>query len=212
MILPTSFYQHDDVVSISKDLLGKKICTTFDGTLTSGIIVETEAYRAPDDRACHANGNKRTERNKSMFLEGGTLYVYICYGLHTMINIVTSQEGKAHAVLIRAIEPKEGIERMLDRRNHKTLKADLVNGPGKSARALGVEKIHDGRILTHKSSNIWIEETDTRISEDEMHIGPRVGLSLHVGPDAHRPWRFYIKDSKWVSGPRIVRYPHIPKS
>ncbi len=211
MILKPSFYQRDDVVKISKELLGKKIFTSINGSVTGGIIVETEAYRAPDDKACHAYQNKLTERTKTMFLEGGTLYVYISYGIHRMINVVTSQKGKAHAILIRAIEPTDGIDEMLIRRSHDKLRYETVNGPGKSAKALGVDTVHDGLFLCNKESGIWIEDTNSSIvSEDNIIIGPRVGMSKHTGPDAHRPWRFYIKNNKWVSKPKMAKYPHIP--
>jgi len=196
-------------VRISKELLGKKIFTAINGMTTGGIIVETEAYRAPDDKACHAFQNKLTKRTKTMFQEGGTLYVYISYGIHRMINVVTSQKGKAHAILIRAIEPTDGIDEMLTRRNHDDLRVETVNGPGKSAKALGVDIMHDGLFLCDKNSGIWIE--DSRIvEEDDIVIGPRVGMSIHTGPDAHRPWRFYIRSNKWVSKPTVAKYPDIP--
>lgn len=211
MILDRSFYQSDDVVTISKQLLGKKIITKLDGAISGGIIVETEAYRAPDDRACHAYGNRLTNRTKTMFMEGGTLYVYIIYGIHRMINVVTAEEGKAHAVLIRAIEPVLGIDKMVARRNQKNLSQNTVNGPGKLASALGVDTVLDGVSLFNKESGIWIEDLNHSISEECIVSGPRVGLSKHTERDAHRPWRFYIKDNKWVSKPKIVAYPDIPK-
>lgn len=210
MLLDQLFYQRDDIVSISKDLLGKAIYTSFDGVVTGGIIVETEAYRAPDDKACHAFGNKITERTKTMFLDGGTLYVYISYGIHRMINVVTSTQGKAHAILIRAIEPTTGIEKMLERRNHERLKTETVNGPGKTAKALGVEKYHDGKSLFHKTSGIWIEDSNDFVINEDIQVGPRVGMSIHTGKDAHRPWRFYVRDNIWVSKPKIAKYPNIP--
>ena len=210
MLLDRDFYQSDDVVGISKRLLGKHLYTSFEGVETGGIIVETEAYRAPDDRACHAFGNKRTNRTKTMFQEGGTLYVYISYGLHTMINVVTAEKGQAHAILIRAIEPISGIEKMIQRRNHDELGYTTVNGPGKAAQALGVQKAHDGLKLFHKASQIWIEESTINFSEDQILAGPRVGMSIHTGRDAHRPWRFHIMGNKWVSKPEIVSYPNIP--
>lgn len=210
MILTPAFYQRDDVVSISKELLGKNIFTFFGGVQTGGIIVETEAYRAPDDKACHAYGNRVTARTKTMFLEGGTLYVYISYGIHTMINVVTSQKGKAHAILIRAIEPTLGIDKILERRNHETLRLETMNGPGKSAMALGVAKEHDGLFLCEPKSEIWIEDSKMKVVEEEIQVGPRVGMSSHTGPDAHRPWRFYIKNNKWVSRPKLAKYPNIP--
>ncbi|MDF1697086.1 MAG: DNA-3-methyladenine glycosylase [Saprospiraceae bacterium] len=210
MILPLQFYQRDDVVLISKELLGKNIFTDFEGSLTGGIIVETEAYRAPDDKACHAFGNKMTNRTKTMFLEGGTMYVYLSYGIHTMINVVTASKGMAHAILIRAIEPTIGVSTMLQRRNHTQLAYETVNGPGKTACALGVEKRHDGLLLNSKKSKVWIEDSGIQIEEEDIVIGPRVGMSIHTGPDAHRQWRFYINSNKWVSKPKIAKYPNIP--
>ena len=210
MILPPSFYLSEDVVGISKQLLGKKLVTSFDGFTTSGLIVETEAYRAPDDKACHAYGNRLTNRTKTMFMEGGTLYVYISYGIHRMINVVTAEEGKAHAILIRAIEPLVGMDKMVERRRHQILSFDTLNGPGKSARALGVETVHDGLSLYAKESGIWIEDIRKHISQDEIISGPRVGMSKHTGKDAHRPWRFYIRDNQWVSRPKVAKYPNIP--
>ena len=210
MILQPSFYKREDVVSISKELLGKHIYTSFNGRKTAGIIVETEAYRAPDDKACHAYGNRFTKRTRTMFEDGGTLYVYLSYGLHTMINVVTATEGAAHAILIRAIEPTEGIPMMLERRGHQKLKFETVNGPGKTARSLGVKIEHDGLYLPNRASQIWIEDKGNSILQENIITGPRVGMSIHTGPDAHRPWRFYIKDNKWVSRPKTVRYPNIP--
>ena len=210
MILPPSFYLSEDVVGISKQLLGKKLVTSFDGFTTSGLIVETEAYRAPDDKACHAYGNRLTNRTKTMFMAGGTLYVYISYGIHRMINVVTAEKGKAHAILIRAIEPLVGMDKMVERRRHQILSFDTLNGPGKSARALGVETVHDGLSLYAKESGIWIEDIRKHISQDEIISGPRVGMSKHTGKDAHRPWRFYIRDNQWVSRPKVAKYPNIP--
>lgn len=211
MRLEPSFFQHDDVVLISKQLLGKEIYTEIDGTTTGGVIVETEAYRAPDDRACHAYANRLTPRTKTMFERGGTLYVYISYGIHRMINVVTSSKGKAHAVLVRAVQPLIGFEAMATRRNHEELRIETMNGPGKSAKALGVQILHDGLNLCDPSSPIWIEDQGRIVEEKDIVVGPRVGMSIHTGPDAHRPWRFYVKDNKWVSRPKIVKYPNIPR-
>lgn len=211
MLLGRLFYQSDDVVSISKSLLGKAIYTSFDDQITAGIIVETEAYRGPDDKACHAFGNRLTKRTETMFKEGGALYVYLSYGLHKMINVVSSKEGEAHAILIRAIEPIVGIDKMLERRSHNKLKLETVNGPGKTASALGVELNHNGFLLYQKESGIWIEDSEIIVSKANIQSGPRVGLSVHLGKDAHLPWRFYLRDNKWVSKPKIVTYNNIPK-
>ncbi len=205
-ILAKTYYTGSDVVSIAKSLLGKKIISMAGNEVTSGIIVETEAYRGPDDRGCHAYGNRHTERTKTMFEPGGAAYVYICYGMHPMLNVVTGKKDEPHAVLIRAIEPVDGIEVMMKRRKLNKPSYQLTNGPGKLAVALGISKILDGTVFYEGDSPINIVEANTL--EDEIHIvsGLRVGMSVHVGPCAYRPWRFYIKDNKWVSKPSVVKY------
>src|ERR1700739_2187259 len=119
--LKRSFYLQEDVVLVAKDLLGKGLCTHINGKFTSGIITETEAYAGVFDKASHAFGGKRTPRNENMYARGGTLYVYLCYGIHHLFNVVTNNEDIPHAVLIRAIKPLEGIETILKRRKQKTL-------------------------------------------------------------------------------------------
>src|ERR1700712_3535719 len=136
MKLPQSFYLNADVVHISKSLLGKYLFTCIDGVATGGYIVETEAYNGVIDRASHAYGNKLTPRTKTMFMQGGIAYVYLCYGIHEMFNIVTSIEGQPHAILVRAIQPAEGLDIMLCRRNMPALKPNLTSGPGSVAKAL----------------------------------------------------------------------------
>ncbi|MBP6446837.1 MAG: DNA-3-methyladenine glycosylase [Saprospiraceae bacterium] len=205
-LLPREFYTGTDVVSIAKSLLGKKVISMAGNELTSGFIVETEAYRGPDDRGCHAYANRYTERTKTMFEPGGAAYVYICYGMHPMLNVVTGSEGEPHAVLIRAIVPLEGIDVMMQRRNMEKLNHQLTNGPGKLAVALGITKSMDGSIFHHDNSELQLAEGFS--FDDESHIvsGLRVGMSIHVGPCAYRPWRFYIKGNKWVSRPLVVKY------
>ncbi len=203
-ILPQSFYEKDDVVSIAKDLLGKIIRTEINGNITTGIIVETEAYRGPDDRGCHAYNHRITPRTKTMYMKGGHAYVYICYGMHPMMNVVTGPEGSAHAVLIRAIEPTSGNDMMVQRRGMEKLTPTTTNGPGKLAVALGIEKSMDACLL-NGSAPITILDGIT-IQADNMYSGPRVGMTKHVGDCAHRPWRFYIKDNPWVSKPLVVDY------
>jgi DNA-3-methyladenine glycosylase len=134
--LSPDFYTRDDVLTISKELLGKVIVTRFDGILTSGMIVETEAYRGPEDRASHAWNNRYTARTKTMFEKGGTAYIYRCYGIHHLFNVVTAGEGVPHAVLIRAIAPLDNIEAMLERRKFERLKPQLTMGPGTLSMAL----------------------------------------------------------------------------
>lgn len=205
-VLPQTFYQSTDVVHLAKQLLGKIVISDIEGKITSGIIVETEAYRGPDDKGCHAYGGRYTERTRIMYATGGTAYVYICYGMHPMFNVVTGPEGDAHAILIRAIEPLTGAENMLERRNMSLTKTDLTNGPGKLAVALGITKEMNGSLLYEKESTIYIKSDNFVVEEKDIVSGPRVGMSVHVGPCAHRPWRFYIRDNPWVSKPLAVNY------
>ena len=198
MILGPSFYQRDDVVSISKELLGKSIYTTFDGVKTGGVIVETEAYRAPDDKACHAYNNRRTKRTETMFEAGGVAYVYLCYGIHHLFNVVTGPKEVAHAILIRAVEPVENIDEMLKRRNFSKLKTNLTAGPGTLTKALGISTAHDSSILYGNKSPIWIEDRGEGFLEKEIIASPRVGVG-YAEECALWDWRFRVKDSKWTS-------------
>lgn len=196
-VLPYSFYRRDDVVTISRELLGKVLCTQFDGAVrTAGIITETEAYRGRDDKACHAYG-KRTGRTEVMYHNGGKAYVYLCYGIHHLFNIVTNTEGLADAILVRAIEPVDGIDVMLERRGQEKVSPKLTAGPGRLSQSLGITKDYYGMDLTGNHS-IWIEDRGYIITEEEIAASPRIGVD-YAGEDAKRPWRFYFKDSKWVS-------------
>lgn len=196
--LPKIFYTRTDVVQISKDLLGKYLVTKFDGQKTVGKITETEAYRAPDDKACHAYNNRKTERTKIMFEEGGTAYVYLCYGIHHLFNVVTAERETAHAVLIRGLEPTENIDLMLERRKMKTAKPQLTSGPGVLSKALGIRTEHTGVSLTDENSLIWIEDRGDFIDEKNIISSPRVGVG-YAEECALWDWRFRIKNSKWTS-------------
>ncbi len=151
-----SWYQNHDVALLAKQLLGKVICTNISGNLTNGIIVETEAYSGDNDNACHANNQKMTKRNKVMFGQGGFAYVYLCYGIHHLFNIVTNIEGKADAVLIRAIQPIYGLDLMYKRRNMTKENYRLTAGPGVLTKALGIKINHYGTSLN--GDIIWIEK------------------------------------------------------
>lgn len=201
MLLQKSFYIRDDVVQISKELLGKYLVTHFDGVQTAGKIVETEAYRAPEDRASHAYGNRLTNRTRVMFEEGGVAYVYICYGIHHLFNVVTGPRGEAHAVLIRALEPVDALDRMLARRGMDTLHPRLTVGPGSLSMAMGIRTVHSGLSLTDPQSPVWIEDRGERITSQDIIAGKRVGVES-AGESAHWEWRFRIKNSKWTSLPR----------
>jgi DNA-3-methyladenine glycosylase len=198
--LPSTFYTRADVVQIAKDLLGKFLVTHFDGQITAGKIVETEAYRAPEDKASHAWNNRRTRRTEVMFREGGVAYVYLCYGVHHLFNVVTGVEGMAHAVLIRAVEPADNLALMLQRRNMAKPGRQLTAGPAVLSKALGIRTEHTGLSLTAADSPIWIEDRGVKIPGTEILEGPRVGVD-YAEECAHREWRFRVKDSPWTSKP-----------
>jgi DNA-3-methyladenine glycosylase len=194
--LSADFYQRDDVLLISRELLGKVLCTNFHGKLTSGIIVETEAYAGVTDKASHAYGGRRTKRTETMYASGGIAYVYLCYGIHHLFNIVTNKENIPHAVLIRAIQPLNGIDIILQRRNKKKVDQSLTAGPGSLTRALGITVEDSGTLLI--DNLIWLEDQNIQIKNQDILASPRVGVQ-YAGKDASNPWRFQIEDSPWVS-------------
>jgi DNA-3-methyladenine glycosylase len=196
MILPDSFYQRPDVVAIAKELLGKVLVTNFDGQYTSGLIVETEAYRGAGDKASHAFGNRRTSRTEVMYGHGGVAYVYLCYGIHHLFNVVTNVEHVPHAILIRAVEPLEGIEIMLERRRKEKLQPNLTAGPGAMSEALGIKTKHTG--LNLQGPEIFIEDRGRKTPRSTIVSATRVGVA-YAQEDALLPYRFYIKDNKYVS-------------
>lgn len=196
MKLPLSFYDREDVVLVARELLGKVLVTNFDGQYTSGIIVETEAYAGPQDKASHAYGNRRTARTEIMFSEGGTAYVYLCYGIHHLFNVVTHKKDIPHAVLIRALEPLEGIEYMLARRNKEHLQPSLTAGPGALSMAMGILTRHTG--LSLLGNEIWIEDKGITVPKKDIIASTRVGVA-YAKEDALLPYRFSIKGNKYVS-------------
>jgi DNA-3-methyladenine glycosylase len=195
-ILPAAFYQQEDVLYISQQLLGKFLFTRIGEQFTGGMIVETEAYRAPEDRASHAYGMRRTKRNEVMFGKSGHAYVYLCYGIHSLFNVTTNQEGIPHAILIRAIEPSVGVEIMLKRRNKATPERSLTAGPGALAQALGITLNHNGISLLEDT--IWLEDRNITVKPAEITATPRVGVA-YAGEDALLPWRFRIAHHPWTS-------------
>lgn len=199
-ILSAEFYCREDTVQIAKELIGKVIITEFNGLLTSARIVETEAYKAPEDKACHAYLNRRTKRTQTMFLPGGVAYIYLCYGIHHLFNVVTGPEGAAHAVLIRAAEPLAGQETMLRRRGQEELKPQLSAGPGVMSKALGIEKAYDAISLTEHGGLIRIADAPV-LPSSEIIAGPRIGID-YAEECVDWPWRFYQRDCRWVSKTR----------
>ncbi|MEO1260916.1 MAG: DNA-3-methyladenine glycosylase [Bacteroidota bacterium] len=196
--LDKSFYTRTDVVQLSQELLGKYLVSHVNGHLTSGKIVETEAYRAPDDKACHAWMNRRTNRTEIMFAEGGRAYVYLCYGIHHMFNVVTAEKDMAHAILVRALEPIDNKEKMLERRNMQKIERRLTGGPGILSQALGIKTLHTGIDLTTGESPIWIEDRGGSVAPNDIIASPRVGID-YAEECIDWPWRFRIKNSKWTS-------------
>lgn len=196
MVLPESFYERADVVKIAKELLGKVLVTNFDGELTSGMIVETEAYAGEADRASHAYSGRRTKRTEVMYMHGGNAYVYLCYGIHHLFNVVTNVRDTPHAVLIRAVEPLEGIDIMLERRGKDKLQPTLTAGPGAMSVALGIHTWHTG--LSLQGPEIFIEDRGIKVPNKNIVAGTRVGVAYALH-DALRPYRFSIKGNPYVS-------------
>ena len=196
--LPKSFYTRTDTLKIARELLGKMLVTNFAGKTTSGIIVETEAYCGTIDRGCHAHDGRRTPRNEVMFAEGGVAYVYICYGIHHLFNVVTHSKDEPHAVLIRGVEPVDGKEIMIARRQLKKPSYNLTAGPGNLSMALGIVSDFDGEDL--QENHIWVEDVGKTIQSKEIKTGPRIGMNF-PGKYSTIPWRFYLKGNPWVSKP-----------
>jgi DNA-3-methyladenine glycosylase len=193
--LPDSFYQRSDVVMIARELLGKVLFTQVNGIVTGGMIVETEAY-SYKEKGCHAFGSKKTQRNAVMFEKGGYTYVYLCYGMHHLFNIVTNQPGIAEAVLIRAVEPVHGIEEMFLRRGKLKNDFHLTSGPGKLTKALGIDRKLNGKFLL--DDEVWVEDLGNKIPSKNILAGPRIGID-YAGEDALLPWRFRLKGNLWIS-------------
>ena len=194
--LPLSFYLRDDVVQIAKDLLGKVLVTDWGEGRTTGRIVETEAYQGTEDRASHASKG-RTERTDTMFGEGGTAYVYLCYGVHQMFNIVTNRQDTPDAVLIRAVEPLEGTDLMLKRTGKKKLDPTLTSGPGRVGKAFGFHTSQCGLLLT--GDELYISDDGFKVPEALVGASPRVGVD-YAGEHAAWHYRFFIRGNPYVSG------------
>ena len=199
MKLDSEFYLNPDVEDIAKKLLGKILITHFNDILTSGKIVETEAYAGVQDKASHAFNHRRTKRTEIMYHEGGTAYVYFIYGMYNLFNVVTNKKDIPHAVLIRGIEPVEGIETMLKRRKLKQQKYNLSAGPGLLTQALGINVSHSG--LSLMDNTIWIEDRGLKLTSGEILSGPRINVS-YAAEDALLHRRFWLKGNPWVSKAR----------
>ncbi|MFS4428107.1 DNA-3-methyladenine glycosylase [Chryseobacterium sp. S90] len=201
MKLPLSYYSNQDVLFLAQNLLGKVLFTDINGEITAGIIVETEAYFGVLDKASHAYGGRRTNRTETLYSHGGISYVYLCYGIHHLFNVVTSVKDEPHAVLIRAVEPLIGKDIMELRRNMSADKAAISSGPGSAAKALGIDQSFNKKDLD--GNEIWIEDHGIQYPADDIIKAPRIGVA-YAQEDALLPWRFFVKGNKYVSKPNTI--------
>jgi DNA-3-methyladenine glycosylase len=194
--LERDFYTRADTLRVARELLGKRLVVpAAGGERVSGLVVETEAYLGAGDRAAHSYGGRRTRRTETMYAAGGTAYVFFVYGMHHQFNVVTGPEGLPHAVLVRAVEPDEGVETMRARRPVPQ-ERELTSGPGKLCRALGIDLTFDGEDLTR--GRVWLEEAGTTYQSKQIASGPRIGVA-YAGEDALKPWRFWVEGNAYVS-------------
>lgn len=192
MKLSRTYYLNPDVVFLAKDLLGKYLFTMIDGQISGGIITETEAYAGVTDKASHAYNGRRTKRTEIMYAQGGTSYVYLCYGMHALFNVVTNVQDIPHAILIRAIKPTHGEELMLKRCGKLQINSNMCSGPAKLTKALGIKVIHTGLDLCEDI--IWIEDRQTNLSLYHIADSPRIGID-YAEEDALLPYRFTLEKS-----------------
>ena len=200
--LGSSFYDRRNVVVVARELLGKVLVTHLGTERTSGRIVEVEAYNGVVDRASHAWSGRRTKRTEVMFGSGGVAYVYLIYGIHHLFNVVTNRRDVPHAVLVRALDPLDGIPVMLERTGKPRLDHTLTRGPGNLSKAMGLLTTHTGTSLL--GGLIWIGDDGTRVPRSQIVATPRIGVD-YAGEDAALPYRFFIKDNPYVSGPKTAR-------
>jgi DNA-3-methyladenine glycosylase len=193
--LPREFYTRSNVLTVARDLLGKLLVVPApDGQRVSGMIVEVEAYRGPEDRASHAYGGRRTRRTETMYQQGGIAYVYFVYGMYYQFNVVSNVADIPHAILVRALEPVEGIEIMRERR-HLHPDHNLTNGPGKLCIAMGIDRELDTADLL--GDRVWLEEFQT-VKPSQIAKGPRIGID-YAEEWIEKPWRFWIRGNTYVS-------------
>lgn len=194
--LSREFYTRDDTLQIASDLIGKTLVVpTATGERVSAMIVETEAYLGIEDKAAHSYGNRRTKRTETMFAVGGTVYIFFIYGMYFQFNVVVGKVGVPHAVLIRAVEPIEGIELMRERRGLAMKDTNLTSGPGKLCIALGIDKTFNTEDLLGRK--VWLERGG-KITPDEIACGKRIGID-YAEECAEKPWRFWLKNNLFVS-------------
>lgn len=190
------------MLDIAQQLIGKVLVSRINGCVTAGRIVETEAYLGAIDRASHAFGGKRTARTETMFKEGGISYIYLCYGMHHLINVVTGSEHTPHAVLIRGIEPLVGKEIMMERLGRKKWDKTIGSGPGNLTKAMGITTAYNG--ISYRSEHIYIGEDEFSVDEQRIIATPRIGVD-YAGEDALKPYRFIVKDHPQVSAAAFTK-------
>ena len=196
-ILPLEFFQRPDVLAIAQDLLGKHICTRIEGELTTGRIVETEAYRHEGDPSIMLHLQRKRTQARGLYQPGGHAYFYTVYRVHTLLNVTTYDAEHPDAVLIRAIEPLEGLDVMLRRRNLPKVARNLTAGPGVLSQALGVTPALSGELVT--GPHVWFENHGESIAAENILASSRVGLEYAGSEAVALPWRFRLQDSKWTS-------------
>jgi DNA-3-methyladenine glycosylase len=197
--LGSSFYDRPGVVKVARELLGKVLVTELGGKRTTGRIVEVEAYNGVVDRASHAWAGRRTRRTEVMYGEGGTAYVYLIYGIHHLFNVVTNRKGIPHAILIRGLEPIDGIPVMLQRTGKKRPDHTLTRGPGNLSKAMGLLTLHTGMSLM--GGEVWIGDDGCKPRRSEIGMSARIGVD-YAGEDAALQYRFFLKGNPYVSGPK----------
>lgn len=202
MKLGREFYTRDDVVGVARDLLGKVLVTRSGNITTSGIITEAEAYAGIADRASHAYGGRRTARTAVMYSRGGVAYVYLCYGVHSLFNVVTNRQGIPDAVLVRSILPLSGEDHMIKRMGYGDGKKLTGIGPGVVSRAMGIHFSQSGTDLL--GDTIWIEDHGIRVPSRLIMAGPRVGVE-YAAADALLPYRFRVDHNSFRDGSGFSR-------
>jgi DNA-3-methyladenine glycosylase len=199
------FFQESDVLFIARSLIGMYFKTFIGSVETCVRITEVEAYAGVNDRGSHVYGGKRTPRTEVFYKHGGVAYVYLCYGIHNMFNVITGPQNDPKAILIRAGEPISGVEKMLERRGMERPEKRLTTGPGSLAKAMGIQANHNGLPLNGEVFGIYHSE---EIVPMEIHATPRIGID-YAGEDALLPYRFIDANSKWISGSKKLNQgPH----
>jgi len=194
--LRAEYYQNTDAVFLAQDLLGKILFTKKTGEITAGIITETEAYFGEEDKASHAYGGRRTLRTEAMYLPGGYSYIYLCYGIHHLFNIVVSLKNDPKSVLIRSVEPYQGFSVIENRRTRPSSDKSISSGPGSVCKALGIDMTFNKKPLT--GEDIWIEDSGLQYRTGDIASTPRIGVA-YADEHAQLPLRFYLKNNRYVS-------------